>query len=122
VTAMAKDGQGNAFLIDSSNHALRVVLGDGTIHTIAGGTGSGYVDGNGLQAKFNTPSGLVVRQWDHPHSGTYDIYIADTGNHVIRVVHQEPSAGTGGFFNPVTFDASAWTVTTIAGLSATPGA
>ncbi|CAK9016621.1 unnamed protein product [Durusdinium trenchii] len=47
---------------------------------------SGYVDGSRLKARFNAPSGLVIstdprRPWR--------IYIADSGNHCIRVVAYE---------------------------------
>ena len=58
------------------SHRIRVVAPDGTVRTVAGRE-AGFVDGAGLQARFDTPSGLALDP-----AGT--LYIADTGNHAIR--------------------------------------
>lgn len=75
------DAQGNVYICDSENHAIRKVAG-GTITTVAGTGEYGYA-GEGVpatEAKFFSPSGIhVVRS-------TGRIYVADTYNGVIRVI------------------------------------
>lgn len=60
--------------------------------TLAGGNGAGYRDGAGAQARFNSPQGVAVDA-----NGT--VYVADTGNHRIRMVRPDGTvttiAGTG---------------------------
>jgi RHS repeat-associated protein len=68
------------------------------VTTIAGGPGtSGYVDGNGPDARFKKLSGIAVGPDD-------TIYIADAGNQRIRMVR--PSTGNAP---------TVWTVSTLAG-------
>ncbi len=69
------------------------------VSTIAGGAGvSGYVDGNGSQARFQRLSSVAIGPDDA-------IYVADTGNQRIRVVRGQPDSGGG----------IVWTVSTLAG-------
>lgn len=50
------------------------------VNTYAGGTtGGGYVDAPGLEARFSVPRGIAA-------DGAGNLYVADTGNHVIRKV------------------------------------
>ncbi|MEP6756380.1 MAG: hypothetical protein ABJA67_12825, partial [Chthonomonadales bacterium] len=98
---IAIDQQGVCYVVDTGNNAIRRVAPDGTTTTIAGviGSGSGYIDGNGLSAKFSNPRGIAA---------TLDgklLYVADYGNNKIRVIQQTGS----------TTDATGWTVSTIAG-------
>jgi RHS repeat-associated protein len=68
------------------------------VSTIAGGAGvAGFADGNGAQARFRTINGVAVGPDDA-------IYLADSGNHRIRVVRSQ----TGG-------SGTTWTVSTLAG-------
>jgi hypothetical protein len=82
---------------DSGNHSLRQVGRDGRVKTLAGTGRAGYLDSksNPLQAEFNDPRGIAIHS-----DGT--IYVADSGNAVIRRID-------GG------------EVTTIAGCCNTPG-
>lgn len=82
---------GNLYVADTWNHAIRKVTPEGVVSTLAGDpsavvwTGNiadppkGFVDGVGKAARFNTPHGLTV-----DHDG--NVYVADTGNHAIRKI------------------------------------
>ncbi len=71
------------FVADSSNHTIRKVSLNSpyTVTDLAGGgeaSLSGFVDGTGTAARFNNMEGVTT-------DGTF-VYIADTGNHLIRKV------------------------------------
>ena len=74
---VAVDRRGNVIVADGgqSNRIRRVTV-DGKVATIAGSS-EGFADGNALQAKFNTPSGIAI-------DGGGNIVIADTANNRIR--------------------------------------
>ncbi len=91
------DGAGNFYIVDSSNHAIRMVnAATGIIWTVAGiGGKSGYSGDGGLatQAHLAYPSGIAF-------DGDHTLYISDTGNNVIRKVNLSTGiittvAGTG---------------------------
>jgi len=77
------DGSGNIFIADTGNDAIReVVAATSKIQTVAGiGTSSGYSGDNGpaTSAQINSPGDVYL-------DGFGNIYIADTGNNVIREV------------------------------------
>jgi sugar lactone lactonase YvrE len=81
------------YVADSRNHRIRVVNEHGDVTTLAGGP-EGYADGPVTTARFSYPCGLAVG----PDGA---LYIADTGNHRIRVVRNGIVAtlagGTRGF-------------------------
>ena len=99
---IAIDQSGNAFVADTSNHTIRrVVLATGAVSTIAGAPGvSGSADGSGAVARFNGPWGLAIDS----SGGFSTLYIADSGNNVIRRL-----------------DVSQNRVTTMAGTAGPPG-
>lgn len=71
---------GSLYICDTSNHAIRRIGADGVITTIAGiGTVAGYDGDGGLAtaALLDSPSDLRLA----PNG---DMYIADSGNNVIR--------------------------------------
>jgi uncharacterized protein (TIGR03437 family) len=75
------DAAGNIYVADTNNSRIRKITADGTINTIAG-TGGGAYRGDGgsaTAAVLNFPRSVVVSP-----NGT--VYIADTNNHVIRVL------------------------------------
>jgi uncharacterized protein (TIGR03437 family) len=76
---IARDAAGNIYVTDDCNNALRVVLTDGTIHTVAGnGTAGSLGDGGpATSAELNSLRQVAV--------GTFgDVYIADSFNNKIR--------------------------------------
>ena len=78
--AVAIDAAGNIYVADTDNHAIRLITSAGVVSTLAGLSGSlGSADGTGRLARFNRPSGLVVLP-----SG--ELLVADSGNHVLRLV------------------------------------
>ncbi|MGV8042055.1 MAG: PKD domain-containing protein [Thermoanaerobaculaceae bacterium] len=95
--AIAVDAQGNAWVADTDNHAIRRVTPAGTVTTVAGLAGvPGTTDGFYTAARFNYPYGIAVRR-----NGS--LLVADSYNHTIRLVTQSG------------------TVTTLAGTAGTPG-
>jgi len=95
---LAVDAQGNVYVADTNNHTVRKITPTGAVTTLAGTAGlSGSVDGAGAAARFNAPRGIAV-------DAAGNVYVADTGNHVIR------------FITP------AGAVSTLAGLAGSPGA
>jgi sugar lactone lactonase YvrE len=83
--ALARDAQGTVYVVDEESHVLRRITPGGRVITLAGAPGKapGRVDGRGSAARFNEPQGIAVdRLGDH-------IYVADTGNDRIRLVHAD---------------------------------
>ena len=78
-------GSGRKFMADTDNHAIRFVDPDGIVGTIAGGNGSGFLDGSIDLSMFNHPVGVAVDE-------DGQIFVADFENHRIRMV----SPGTDG--------------------------
>lgn len=74
---LAVDLDGSVVVADFRNHAIRRVLPDGTVTTIAGGNGSGTLDGPAETARFDGPSDVAI----DPRGG---IYVADCWSHRIR--------------------------------------
>lgn len=79
---VAFDSTGNVYVADTQNHVIRKITPAGSVSTLAGIVGTpGFADGAGLTARFNAPEGLCVVQ-SGLNAGV--IYVADTGNHVVR--------------------------------------
>ena len=78
--AIVADTNGNFFVADSQNHAIRKITTNGVVTTFAGQLGvSGSANGTGTDAQFNTPSGLAIDQ-------AGKLYVSDTGNSTIRKI------------------------------------
>ena len=75
--AVAQDSKGNLWILERGGHALRAVLPDGTIHTIAGTGTKGFADGPGRTSQFGSPKHLCVDDADN-------VFIADDENAAIR--------------------------------------
>jgi streptogramin lyase len=75
------DRQGNVYVVDTENHAIRRILAQtDVVTTVAGGRkGSGGDGGAATQASLDRPHGCVVDA-----DGT--LYIADTNTHRVRRV------------------------------------
>jgi sugar lactone lactonase YvrE len=77
---VAVDASGVVWVADTSNQAIRKVQADGSVSTVAGSGGNaGNVDGTGTTALFNQPCGIAATP-----SG--NLVIADTGNHLLRLL------------------------------------
>ena len=95
-TGIAVDSAGDLFIPDTKNNRVREVNhATGVITTVAGNGTAGYSGDNGLAtaAQLNNPVGVAV-------DVAGDIFIADSGNNVIREVNHATGvittfAGTG---------------------------
>ena len=101
--AIVTDTNGNFFVADSQNHAIRKITTNGVVTTFAGQLGvSGTANGTGTTAQFNSPSGLA---WD----GSGNLFVSDTGNGTIRKITPAGAvstfagvAGSSGFADGAT--------------------
>jgi streptogramin lyase len=84
---MVLDAAGNVFLTEQGNNDIRVVGPGGVVLTYAGSGTSGYKDGPLATAEFNNPQGIVL-------DGTGNLYVADAGNNVIRVISNSGMVST----------------------------
>lgn len=69
----------NLFISDTRNHRILRTSPTGNTENIIGSGAEGFVDGESVNARFSFPQGMVF----HPTDSL--LYIADTGNDVIRV-------------------------------------
>ncbi len=92
--AVAADGDGNLYVAEYANHCVRRVTPAGRIETVAGSGRSGFAGDGGPApaADLNHPLGVAV-------DPAGNLYIADAGNHRIRLVTPDgiirTIAGTG---------------------------
>ncbi len=88
---LAIDGEGNLYVADTGNDKIRKITPGGVVTTLAGAGRTGFADGGAAQALFKKPQGVAVT----PHG---IVYVADSGNHVIRKIENgvvTTFAGTG---------------------------
>jgi trimeric autotransporter adhesin len=80
-SGLAIDSTGTIYFADSGNNAIRVILPNGNMATVAGLSTPGFSGDGGLatSAKLNNPIGLAVDR-------NNNLYIADGGNNRIRIV------------------------------------
>lgn len=77
---VARAQDGTCYVADSASHTVRRVTPGGAVTTFAGSPGNaGAADGTGSAARFNNPSGVAV-------DGAGNVYVADTGNNLIRKI------------------------------------
>uniref|UniRef100_UPI00404AF81A hypothetical protein n=1 Tax=Flavobacterium sp. TaxID=239 RepID=UPI00404AF81A len=57
-TDLAVDSNGNVFVLDFGNHCVRKITPSGDVSTFAG-SAPGNQDGQGVNAKFNSPFGEI---------------------------------------------------------------
>jgi len=97
-TRMRLDAGGNLYFCETTNHVIRRLDKNGTISTVAGTGEAGY-SGDGALA---TEAKLYI-PYDLRFSPDGDLYVADTGNSVIRridhngVITTVAGAGVAGF-------------------------
>jgi sugar lactone lactonase YvrE len=101
--ALALDGAGNIFVVNDSDHTIRLMTLSGTnyvVSTIAGAPNiPGSADGTNGIARFYSPNGIAL-------DGSGNIYVTDTGNHIIR---------------QISHSGANWVVQTIAGVAGLGG-
>jgi len=86
---------GDLFISDTGNHRICQITSGGELVTIAGSTTldssfryvSGFLNGNGTSASFNSPTALVVDRIGN-------IFVADTGNNSIRRITKSGNVTT----------------------------
>jgi len=76
---IAVDASGNIYVADDENERIRKIASGGVVSTLAGGFLSGFTDGVGGVAQFNSPTGLAI-------DASGNIYVADRHNHSIRKI------------------------------------
>src|SRR6185369_12120132 len=77
---VAQDASGTTYVADTGNHTIRKITADGTVSTVAGAAGqAGSTDGTGGAARFSSPRAVAV-------DGQGNVYVADTGNAVVRKI------------------------------------
>jgi sugar lactone lactonase YvrE len=77
---IASDASGNLYVADTYNDTIRKITPAGTVTTLAGSAGiSGSNDGTGIFALFNQPFGTAL-------DASGNVYVADTGNAIIRKI------------------------------------
>jgi M6 family metalloprotease-like protein len=88
---LAMDGTGNLLIADQGNHVIRKLnIAAQTIATIAGIPGmAGDADGLAGAAQFSSPGGVAV-------DGAGNVFVADTGNHRIRMISPQGWVATIG--------------------------
>ncbi|MGM0881821.1 MAG: stalk domain-containing protein [Bacillota bacterium] len=81
-TGLALDANNNLYVADTLNNVIRKITPEGIVSTFAGiaGDTGGYKDGGTAEAIFNEPMGLVLDEKG-------GLYVADSGNHLIRYIH-----------------------------------
>ena|GEM_PF-6706544 len=89
------DMDGNIYVSDIGHHTIRKISRSGTITRVAGNNTKGYSGDGGspFDAQLNEPAGIALDK-------AGNLFIADLGNHVIRMVNRTTGlistfAGTG---------------------------
>jgi gliding motility-associated-like protein len=77
---IAIDPNGNVYVADYGGNKIRKIAPSGVVTTIAGSGAKGTADGTGAQASFFEPEGIAIDK-----SGS--LYIADTGNGLVRRIN-----------------------------------
>lgn len=86
-SGLAIDAKGNIYVADTDNNAIRLVMKDGKVSTLAGSGKIGSQDGIGKGASFDHPSDVAVDK-----NGT--VYVADTLNNAIRKIAADGTVTT----------------------------
>lgn len=72
------DTNGNLFVVDQNNSAIRKITPAGDVSTFAGGT-NGTSDGNGTNAQFDLPNGICIDKFGN-------LFVSEFFSHRIRKI------------------------------------
>lgn len=87
---VAVDNAGNVFVADTSNHVIKKVTPGGVVTVQAGASGTiGSTNDTMANSRFFNPQGIAVNG-----AGTF-IYVADSGNNLVRRIDVAAAAGAG---------------------------
>ena len=78
-TSLVLDASGNLYITDSGNNQIRKLSASGIVTTIAGSDSAGYINAQDTSALFFDPLGIT-------RDGAGNLYVADAGNNVIRLI------------------------------------
>ena len=84
---VAVDSAGNVYVGDTNNHRIRKITPLGEVTTLAGNGKAGNTNGVGVNASFNYPWGVAV-------DSANNVYVADTGNSMIRKISPDGTVKT----------------------------
>lgn len=71
------DADGNVYVTDTGNSAVRRITAAGAVSTLAGSGSCGSSDGGGTIARFCNPKGIALDRHGN-------LWVADSGNHTVR--------------------------------------
>ncbi|QEM03780.1 hypothetical protein DIU31_009745 [Mucilaginibacter rubeus] len=87
LSGLTFDANGNLYVADWGNNAIRKIDTQGNVTTLAGSTVPGYLDGKGTAARFSNPTGIVA-------DAGGNIYVAEPINNVVRKVTPNGTVST----------------------------
>lgn len=84
LSSIKVDGQGNIYVADTSNNAIRLFPLNGIVSTIAGNGSQGYTGDGGpaTVAELNGPKAIAV-------TSAGNVYLTDTGNNAVRLLTRQ---------------------------------
>lgn len=87
-TGLDRDAEGNFYVADQTNNLIRKISASGEVSTLAGAAdnSNGLKDGQGGAAQFRRPTDV--------HMTAKGLYVADDGNHAIRLITADGTVST----------------------------
>ncbi len=99
VSAVA-NSKGEIFILDRGNNCIRKIDDNG-VSTFAGSPRTGYKDGKGEEAQFDTPFKMIIDSKDN-------LYVLELAKHHIRKITPDGEVTTFANFTDLNSGSSAW--------------